>query len=309
MYEAFFGLSQAPFSLTPDTGRFVNLASHARGLDLLQYAVRSNEGFIKLTGDVGTGKTLLCRRFLNTLREPPYRERHMALYIPNPMLSAVGLFRTLAGNLGIKDSHALKHADLFDAVQKRIRAVTGGERQSIVIIIDEAQALPEDTLEALRLITNMETETRKLVQIVLSGQPELDTVLEQHRFRQLRQRVTFAHHLEPMGPDDVGHYVNGRLSASGYSGPPLFRGRAIDLLYRYSRGVPRLLNILCHKALLSAYGRGDHRVTTADVREAQRNSPGQWQRPARRFAWWWGLLPLAVIAATLLGLYLAGGMG
>ncbi len=301
MYEGFFGLTHPPFALTPDTRRFINLESHRGCFDMLRYAIEANEGFVKVVGDVGTGKTLLCRKFLHELTRGERRKQFLPVFIPNPMLSGTGLLRVLAGKLRVPDAGQMRYVELFEQVQRRLLALASKGR-TVVIVIDEAQALPEETLEVLRLITNLETETRKLVQIVLFGQPELDTILEQHRVRQLLQRITFSYELAPMGPKDVSHYVNGRIAASGYDGPPLFRGRVIRQLYRYSRGVPRMLNILCHKALLCAYGRGERRITTADIREAVRNSPARVYPEQRHIGWWWGLVPLVLIAAGLLAL-------
>lgn len=301
MYEAFFGLDHAPFSLTPDTGRLVSLDSHAACFDLLRFAIESNEGFVKIVGDVGTGKTLLSRRLLQFLRED---ERYLPIYVPNPMLSALGLMRAIASALQIEGAGTQRYADLFEGIQQCLLEEVDRGRTA-VIIIDEAQALPPDTLEALRLITNLETETRKLVQIVLLGQPELDAVLRQHRFRQLRQRIAFHATLEPMAAHHVGHYVQARMQASGYRGAPVFTPGALKRLYRYSRGVPRLLNILCHKALLSAYARGQQLVTPGDIRRAAADT----QSTVRWGGRWWpalGLIPLALLAVLLLAMNLGG---
>ncbi|MEX1056998.1 MAG: AAA family ATPase [Natronospirillum sp.] len=294
MYEGFFGLNNPPFSLTPDTQRFVNLDSHRTCFDLLTFGIESNEGFVKIVGDVGTGKTMLCRKLLHYLEEPSQRSRFRPIYIPNPMLSALGLLRAIAHKLNIKNSGELRYADLFEGIQARLLEEAAANRNA-VIIIDEAQALPADTLEALRLITNLETERKKLVQIVLFGQQELNVILSQHRFRQLSHRITFGGELKPMPADTVGHYVNGRMSASGYNGAPIFSGAAARLLYRYSRGSPRVLNILCHKALLSAYGRGRRQVQPADIRRAAAETPRS--RTLPRHNWLaWGLIPLGMLA-------------
>ncbi len=301
MYEAFFGLDHAPFSLTPDTERFVSLDSHAACFEVLRFALESNEGFVKVIGDVGTGKTLLSRKLLHYLQDA---NRYLPIYIPNPMLSALGLMRAIASALRIESAATMRYADLFECIQQRLLEEIESDR-SAVIIIDEAQALPEDTLEALRLITNLETETRKLVQIVLFGQPELDVVLNQHRFRQLRQRIAFHARLDPMNASHVGHYVQARLQASGYSGGPVFTPGALKRLYRHSRGVPRMLNILCHKALLSAYARGQRLVTPRDIRRAAADTPAA----AGTRPWRWpllGLIPLMLVAAVLVYLNLDG---
>lgn len=307
MYEGFFGLNHAPFSLTPDTERFVSLASHQACFDVLRFAIESNEGFVKVVGDVGTGKTLLCRKLLHHLDQHATVEdgaqRFIPIYIPNPMLSALGLMRAIASALDIPGAGSMRYADLFESIQQALVLQTRQECTA-VIIIDEAQALPPDTLEALRLITNLETETRKLVQIVLFGQPELDVVLAEHRFRQLRQRIGFHARLEPLASEHVGHYVQARLQASGYNGIPLFSPAALRQLYRHSRGVPRMLNILCHKAMLSAYGRGDRRITPKDIHRAADDTPATAGRRSHRAVA--GLVALAVLAALLVWLNLSG---
>lgn len=304
MYEAFFGLNHSPFSLTPDTQRYVDLERHRECFDVLTYAIESNEGFVKVVGDVGTGKTMLCRMLLHYLAEDTQQSRFLPIYIPNPMLSALGLLRAIASELGIERTREQRYADLFEGIQEQLLDIADGGRTA-VIIIDEAQALPADTLEALRLITNLETEAQKLVQIVLFGQSELDVVLGQHKFRQLLQRITFTANLEAMASDDVAHYVNARMAASGYEGPPIFSAPAAKELYRHSRGIPRLLNVLSHKALLSAYGRGQRKVLPKDIRRAAKDTPSSHRRNTTRWAMV-GLVPLGLIAAALVA---ANGLG
>ena len=297
MYEAFFGLNHSPFSLTPDTQRYVSLDRHQACFDVLTYAIESNEGFVKVVGDVGTGKTMLCRMLLHYLAEDSQSSRFLPIYIPNPMLSALGLLRAIAAELGIERTREQRYADLFEGIQERLLSEYELGRTAI-IIIDEAQALPADTLEALRLITNLETESHKLVQIVLFGQSELDVVLGQHKFRQLLQRITFTADLSPMAADDVSHYVNARMTASGYEGAPVFSAPAARQLYRYSQGIPRLLNILSHKALLSAYARGQRKVLPKDIHRAARETPSS-RRPSPLKWAAIGLVPLALIAGAL----------
>ncbi|MFC3851938.1 ExeA family protein [Salinispirillum marinum] len=271
MYEAYFGLRHSPFLLTPDTDRFVDLPGHRAAFELLTYALDSNEGFVKVTGDVGTGKTMLCRMFVNYLQAPERSAQFHLLYIPNPLLSALGLLRAMAASLGVHEADAMAQPDLFAAVQQRISALAN-EGRTTLILIDEAQALPTDTLEALRLMSNLETETQKLVQIFLFGQVELDSTLNEFRFRQLKQRITHSYHLPTLEPERVQLYLNQRLQLAGREGAALFNASLASALYRLSRGVPRLLNILAHKVLLSAYASARPMPVLADVQAAQRDS-------------------------------------
>lgn len=269
MYQAYFGLREKPFALTPNTEFLVQLAPYQACLNLLRVALGEGEGFIKVTGEVGTGKTLLCRALLNLLDT----ERYQLAYLPNPCLSPLDLRQALARELRIEAVESHDAMSLLDALHHRLieLAVQG---KSTVLLIDEAQALPEDTLEALRLLTNLETEQHKLLQVVLFGQPELDATLARHEFRQLRQRITFAYRLRPLDVTDTGRYLQERLSVAGYRGDPLFSPAAVRLLVRGSGGIPRLLNILGNKALMATYGEGRRQVGVAQVRRALADTDG-----------------------------------
>ena len=269
MYEAFFGLHEKPFALTPNTEFLVQLAPYQACLNLLRVALGEGEGFIKVTGEVGTGKTLLCRALLNLLDA----ERYQLAYLPNPCLSPLDLRQALARELRIEDIESHDAMSLLDALHHRLIELAA-QGKSTVLLIDEAQALPEDTLEALRLLTNLETEQHKLLQVVLFGQPELDATLARHEFRQLRQRITFAYRLRPLDVTDTGRYLQERLSVAGYRGEPLFSPAAVRLLVRGSGGIPRLLNILGNKALMATYGEGRRQVGVAQVRRALADTDG-----------------------------------
>jgi MSHA biogenesis protein MshM len=254
MYLQHFGLNQLPFNLTPDTEFFCELPTHRQALNVLLIALQSGEGFIKITGPVGTGKTMLCRKLLNELPKP-----FISAYIPNPDLTPVALHQAIAGELGIK--YALS------AGQNRILAQindyllkAAGLGNKIVLIIDEAQAIPLKTLESLRLLTNLETEKQKLLQIVLFGQPELDEILQKKSIRQLQQRISFSYNLEPLNKQQVRDYLLHRLSIAGNTHTDLIRPLAISALHFYTQGIPRLINILAHKALLVAYGKGQSTI-------------------------------------------------
>lgn len=268
MYEAFFGLHEKPFALTPNTGFMVRLPPYQACLNLLSVALAEGEGFVKVTGEVGTGKTLLCRALLNQLESGPYQ----VAWLPDPALSPSALRQALACELGVADAALLDHA-LLAALQSRLIELAGQGR-STVLLIDEAQALPPATLEGLRLLTNLETEQRKLLQVVLFGQPELDATLARADFRQLRQRITFSYRLRPLDPADAGRYLQERLAVAGYRGETLFPPAVVRLLVRGSGGIPRLLNILAHKCLMAAFGEGRRQVSPRHVRRALADTEG-----------------------------------
>jgi MSHA biogenesis protein MshM len=222
----------------------------------------NGEGFVKVVGEVGTGKTLLCRKLLNGLGEGYY-----TAYIPNPYLNPTSLYKALAQELGVKFEKPEGINEIHHSINARlVELVAAGKR--VVLIIDEAQTMPEKTLEALRLISNLETETTKLIHIVLFGQPELDRLLALHELRQLRQRVTFSCKLPPLDNEGVYNYIQHRLNTAGYNGEQLFGAKAITLLAQSSRGIPRLINMLCHKSLMCAYGKGVKHVDRQHVMAA-----------------------------------------
>jgi MSHA biogenesis protein MshM len=268
MYLEHFGMREWPFRLTPDTDFFYEHTGHHEALNVLLVALRAGEGFIKIVGEVGTGKTLLCRKVLNILGED---DKFVTAYIPNPYLSPAALRMAVADELGIELPLNLDQHRQLKLISEKLIEHTGQGRQ-VVLCLDEAQAMPAETLEALRLLTNLETEKNKLLQIVLFGQPELDTLLEQRSVRQLKQRIVFSHRLKPMDRNGMENYINYRLLVAGYSGHMLFRKAALDELYRASQGIPRLINILCHKALMVAYGRGLGSVDLACMRFAIRDT-------------------------------------
>lgn len=276
MYEQHFGFREPPFALTPNTHFYYNAGTHQQALEVLLVALGNQEGFIKIVGEVGTGKTLLCRKLLNSLDQT-----HVTAYLPNPMLGPDDLYRAVAEELGL----TLEPGQGMHQVLKRIQQALiehAAEGRSVVLVIDEAQALPEQSIEALRLLTNLETETRKLLQVVLFGQPELDQLLAREGLRQLRQRITFQEYLKPLDAQTLSYYLNYRLAAAGYNGPALFHQAAIRALHRASGGIPRLVNILAHKSLMAAYGTGDRQVRREHVRRAAADT-----QSARPLGWRW----------------------
>ncbi|GAB4175927.1 MAG: MSHA fimbrial biogenesis protein MshM [Rhodocyclaceae bacterium] len=268
MYLEHFGLREAPFGITPDTGFAFAGAAHQEALNTLLIAVHGGEGFIKVTGEVGTGKTLLCRRFLATLGEDC-----VSAYLPNPCLEAETLLRALAEELGVEAS---AQEDPYHYRKRLGLALLDFAREGkrVVVCIDEAQAMPLASLEALRLLSNLETEKRKLLQLVLFGQPELDEKLRDPSVRQLRQRIAFHCRLGGLGKRELEHYLAHRLRVAGYRGSRMFSLAAVRLLHRASGGTPRLVNILAHKALLAAYGQGRQDVGRSQVAAAVRDTEG-----------------------------------
>jgi len=289
MYRSHFGLREPPFGITPDTSFAFSCVSHQEALNTLLVAVGNGEGFIKIAGEVGTGKTLLCRRFLSTLDD-----RYVTAYIPNPYLEPRALMLALGEELrvgldaGAEQHQILKHLNL---------ALLGYARDGkrVLVCLDEAQAMPIETLEALRLLSNLETEKRKLLQVVLFGQPELDDKLGQESVRQLRQRITFQYYLGTLTRQELAYYLAHRLRVAGYVGKPLFTPRSVAGIYRATRGVPRLVNIVAHKCLLLVYGEGGHEVLPRHVRLAVQDTPSA---RAVRHGWWWSVVPTLAAAAA-----------
>jgi MSHA biogenesis protein MshM len=293
MYLRYFGLKEAPFSLTPDTEFFFNYEAHQEALNVLLVALRSGEGFIKVTGEVGTGKTLVCRKLMSMMDE-----EFVIAYIPNPMLNPSALRAALADELGIEFARNIGQHRLLKLINEKLIALTA-QRKKIVVLIDEAQSMPEDSLEALRLLTNLETEKFKLMQVVMFGQPELDKKLDQQSVRQLKQRITFSYRLKPIEREHIGNYVQHRLVVAGYNGTGLFSPAAIKELARASRGTPRLINILSHKSLMAAFGKGAQHVEKTHMKMAIQDSE---QANAQRSIFGWRLGWLISV------LFLSGGL-
>jgi MSHA biogenesis protein MshM len=274
-YLRHFGLREMPFGITPDTSFFFGYQSIQEALNTLLIAVANGEGFIKITGEVGTGKTLLCRKFLSTLG-PGW----VTAYLPNPKLEPRTLLLALAEDLGVPNAD-IDHRLEKEFMHRLLHFARQGRR--VVLCMDETQAMPLRTLETVRLLTNLETEKRKLLQVVLFGQPELDRKLESDSVRQLRQRITFQYTLKALSRDEVADYVAHRLTIAGYAGPGLFNRAAVKSIHTGARGIPRLVNILAHKALLCAYGEGGRQVEGRHVRNAVDDTP------TASPAWWWWL--------------------
>jgi len=259
MYLYHFGMRELPFTLTPNTDFFLNLKPHVEAMQVLLNALRQGEGFIKVTGEVGTGKTLICRKLLNEMPKG-----FCVAYIPNPYLSPAELRWAVAVELGLKFAANIDQQQLTQMLQQHLLALSA-HGKAVVLILDEAQAIPDESLEALRLLTNLETERRKLIQVVLFGQPELDQRLNSKEFRQLRQRISFSYTLRSMTLGEVTHYIEHRCHVAGYRGDQLFSASGAKRIFNASRGIPRLVNVLCHKSLLLGFGHGQRTISRTHI--------------------------------------------
>lgn len=276
-YLRHFGLREAPFGITPDTSFFYACRSTQEALNTLLIAVGSGEGFIKITGEVGTGKTLLCRKFLSTLDVG-----WASAYIPNPNLEPRALVLAIAEELAVPVAADVDQHHLLRGIT-RVLLDHARHGRRVVLCMDESQGMPLETLETMRLLTNLETEKRKLLQVVLFGQPELDKKLASESIRQLRQRITFQYALRGLDRAEIGAYVEHRLATAGLAGAPLFDPGALRALHSASRGVPRLVNILALKALLLVFGEGGRRAARRHVQAAAADTPSA--GPVH--GWWW----------------------
>jgi len=296
MYLQHFGLREQPFSLTPDTSFFFSGSSYQEALNTLLVAARNGEGFVKIVGEVGNGKTLLCRKFLATLNQgkqpvtlngapeqaspafaTPANEtqpapRFITAYILNPYLEPRSLLLALAEEFRVTlDKDTDQHQLLKGLTRALLECARNGQRA--LVCLDEAQAMPLESLEVLRLLTNLETEKRKLLQVVLFGQPELNERLRNRSIRQLRQRISFQHELKGLRRDELERYLRHRLAVAKYPGETLFGKGAVGKLYRITGGTPRLVNIIAHKALMLAFGEGRQQVSTKHIRDAAADTP------------------------------------
>jgi MSHA biogenesis protein MshM len=287
MYLGHFSLREAPFSITPDTDFYFNHEGAQATLNMLLVALRTGEGFVKVVGELGCGKTVLCRQLLKLLQ---HDGGFVTAYIPNPDMGPDDLLQALCAELGLTVSpDATRRQMMVELDRCLLDHARAGRR--VVVCIDEAQAVPLRTVESLRLLSNLETEKRKLLQLVLLGQPDLDDKLGRPEIRQLLQRITFSEYLGPLQARRVPGYLAHRLQRAAldaHTDIRVFTPAAAQAIAQASGGVPRLINILAHKCLMLAYGEDRLRVHAAHVRVAARDTPGVvpvlpwWRR------WWFG---------------------
>ncbi|MDX2480803.1 MAG: AAA family ATPase [Desulfuromusa sp.] len=283
MYKEYFGLKEDPFSIAPDPQFLYMSDLHREALAHLIYGMKADSGFVLLTGEVGTGKTTVCRCLLGQIPE-----NSEIAFIFNPKLSVVELLATICDELGIAYPKGNSSVKVFIDLINHYLLDAHSQGKQTVLIIDEAQNLSVDVLEQIRLLTNLETDKRKLLQVIMLGQPELNLMLEQRELRQLAQRVTARYHLEPLSRNEIEGYLSFRLAVAGVE-RPLFPKVTVNKLYRLTGGVPRLINLLCDRALLGAYVKGLNIVSPELLTEASgevfgknghrgsgRNNFGQW---------------------------------
>ncbi len=301
MYIEHFDMRDLPFTITPDTTYFMNRAGYQDALNVLLVALRSGEGFVKVTGEVGVGKTMLCRKLLSSVNED-----FVTAYIHNPYLEPLSLLFAIADELEVKYRENIGQHALLKRITARLMEHDRAGRR-VVLCLDEVQAMPVQTLETLRLLTNLETERRKLLQVVLFGQPELDKLLSEPSVRQLKQRITFSYRLLPLNRVGLLAYVRHRLGVAQCRRPDLFSAGAMEMLYGASSGIPRLVNILCHKGLMAAYGKGDTRVSRRHMRVAARDTL-EAQRLRKRWRISWRPALYWTVGGSLGGLIAAAGL-
>ncbi len=260
MYHTFYGLIRPPFEMTPDPTFLYLGETHREGLATLVYGVRSRKGFVVLTGEVGTGKTTLLHALLAQLDA-----NTDSAYIFNPRLDPLDFFRLLFEDLGIDETCFSKGEYLLSLNRFLIGRLKSD--RTVLLIIDEAQNLSPELLEEIRLLSNLETPSSKLIQILLVGQPELSEMLDREDLRQLRQRIVLRHELKPFDAREMEFYVEERLRIAGYTGKEIFKRSALRELFAVTRGIPRLVNVVCDGALLTGYGRDQVTIDLEIIRE------------------------------------------
>jgi general secretion pathway protein A len=268
VYLEYYGLTEPPFTITPNPRFLFFSAKHREAFNHLLYGVRERKGFVQLTGEVGAGKTTLCRAMLEQLGN-----QYATALILNPVLDADHLMKAIAMEFGL-DAHAMDRLEILWLLNHFLLA-RAEQGEDAVLIIDEAQDLTDELLEQVRLLSNLETDEHKLLQIVLLGQPELRDRLNKHHLRQLRQRITVRYHLRSLSRYEVSRYVQHRLEVSGAKRGPHFTRLALWRIYNYSRGIPRLVNAVCDKCLLAGFVQQSQRISYRMVGRALRELEGK----------------------------------
>ena len=293
MYYDYFGLKQPPFKITPDTRLFYPGGKRGEILEALIYAILNGEGIIKVVGEVGSGKTMLCR-----MLEKELPERVEIVYLANPSLSPENTLHAIAFELKLPVQSNTSRLQVMNKLQEYLLQRHAENRQ-VVVFVEEAQSMPVATLEEIRLLSNLETQQNKLLQIVLFGQPELDELISREEIRQLKERITYSFQLNPFDVDHIKEYLTTRLRACGCRLGELFTNAAIKEIKGYSKGLLRRVNILADKSLLAAYAANTHQISAKHVRQAARDSEfvGLWQRFNRPV-----YFSLMLVGVCLLGL-------
>lgn len=299
MYLEHFGLSEVPFRITPHTEFFYYGANRGATLNALIYAIVHDEGIVKVSGEVGSGKTMLCRVLVESL--PPHV---VIVYLSNPSLSRDDILFAIAADLDLNLPLNARTSAVVRALHEKLIDLHGQGRQ-VVVLIDEAHAMPMETLEEIRLLSNLETSHHKLLQLVMFGQPELDQTLARSDMRQLKERITQHFTLEPMRQDDIAEYIEFRMRTAGYKGPQPFTPGAIKLIASASLGLTRRVNILAEKSLLAAFADGRHEITQKEVAAAIRDTAYDHPRAAmwRKVAIAVAVVATIAVAATLVAVF------
>jgi general secretion pathway protein A len=311
MYEHYYGLAEKPFSLTPDPKFLYRSPSHANAFELLQYAIRRREGFVVVTGDIGTGKTTLCRAVLENID----RNTFTALVL-NPFMSEEDLLKRILQDFGVISREDIKRGhlahigkqELIDTLYEFLLGLIP-LKASAVLIIDEAQNLPMSVLEQIRILSNLETDKEKLLQIILVGQLNLVPLLKSPEMRQLDQRVSIRFQLDPLDKEGVGSYIAHRLTIAGGAGAVRFSTKAVEKIHRLSTGIPRLINLICDRALLAGFAERSNRISTRMVDEAAESlevqqsvkKPGRWDWLAKRTQLLAGAAVVLMACSTAVG--------
>lgn len=297
MYCDFFGLKAAPFRVTPDTSLFYAGGEREALLNAIVYAISHGDGMVKVVGEVGSGKTMLTRMLEKSLPDTV-----TIIYLPNPSLAAKDLVFAIGHELGIELDHSQTKTHALLAIQKKLLEIHASN-QRVVVFIDEAQCMPLDTLEELRLLTNLETETDKLLQLVLFGQPELDDHLSHPSVRQIKERIIHNLYLKPFTPAEVAEYLAFRLHKAGYNGSPLFSPSALKALSKYSDGLPRRLSILADKSMLAAFAAQLSTISAKEVRTAYGDNEANIRSTSTKRP---GMLPMTLGVATIIAIISIG---
>jgi type II secretory pathway predicted ATPase ExeA len=297
MYQEHFGLNRPPFKITPDTSLFYEGNQRGAALEALIYAIKSGEGIIKVVGEVGSGKTMLCR-----MLEVRLSNDVDVIYIANPSLSPDNILHVIAHELQLGVNNSMSKVDVMQRIQAHLLKKHANNRQ-VVLFVEEAQSMPIETLEEIRLLSNLETDENKLLQMVLFGQPELDEKLSVPHIRQLKERITQSFYLSPFPPDDTLQYLNFRLRAVGYKGPDVFNKKTAGAVKKYSNGLTRRMNIIADKSLLAAFSEGSHTVTASHIKSAAQDSEFKKTANNKKIMLFIGGLTL-LVAALGAGIYI-----
>ncbi len=298
MYLEHYGLTEAPFRITPHTDFFFSGANRGATLEALLYAITHDEGIVKISGEVGSGKTMLCRVLMERLPE-----NVVIIYLANPSLSREDILYALADELGIKIPEHSRAGTVMRALQENLVGLYAESKQ-VVVLIDEAHAMPMETLEEIRLLSNLESNRHKLLQLVLFGQPEINETLARSDMRQLRERITHNFNLEPLVREDIAQYLDFRMRAASYRGPSVFAPVALKMIAKASQGLTRRINILADKALLASFAAGSHQVGAKEAKAAIKDAnfsnsqPTQIARSLPLGLFWAAAGALAMLALT-----------